>query len=217
MKYVLSVMWVLIGVVACTALSESELSESDGGERVFSASQVATASEASLAKQDDSKVAVVFASEAVAGSQSASDVAMQKSVKQNIDNDVTVLPIKPSQINSSDKNDKTHTQIPLNITLRNPPKPEINKKNKSLKASKAKAKVVGLPKTVVKLPPPKPALTRRQVLAQEIARERVALQATKKQLAAAKKSGNAKNIAKLNAAIKDRELNIRAIESEIKR
>lgn len=124
---------------------------------------------------------------------------------------------KANSSNKTTLNDK-NAPAKLNVTLRNQPKTNSNANKTSNKNTKGK--VVKMPATVVKLPPPKPAkpvLTRRQILEQEISRERAALKSAQAQLAAAKKSGNAKQIAKLNAAVRDRELNVKAIEAEMKR
>lgn len=208
MKYSLNMVVVAMILSACTALNNGNLE-------------------------------AVSASEVVAVRESASDVVAptvpHTQAAQSAGNDVTVLPITSPKIASdntapkNDKNDKdkNDANVKVNVTLRNPPKTEINKKNKipktptpATKTKNASSKTTNLPKAMAKLPPPpppKPVLTRRQVLEQEIARERAALQVAKNQLAQAKKSGNAKTIAKLNAAVQDRELNVRAIENEMKR
>lgn len=211
MKYSLNMVVVAMILSACTALNNGNL-------------EAVSASE------------VVAASNVVAVRESASDVVAptvpHTQAAQSAGNDVTVLPITSPKIasdNTAPKNDKdkNDANVKVNVTLRNPPKTEINKKNKipktptpATKTKNASSKTTNLPKAMAKLPPPpppKPVLTRRQVLEQEIARERAALQVAKNQLAQAKKSGNAKTIAKLNAAVQDRELNVRAIENEMKR
>lgn len=76
------------------------------------------------------------------------------------------------------------------------------------------APVVSLPQPVAQ---PKPVLTRRQVLDEEIAREKAALKSAKSQLAIALKRGNAAAVARLNTMIRDRELNVQALQREINR
>lgn len=221
MKYILNAVCVAIALSACTALPNGEYA---------AASDVVTASEPVVASQSASDVAQAV-------EQPTQQVATEKTNPKSTEtptteNDITVLPVATPTKDSdkvaknTTKNDKNDANVKLNVTLRNQPKTETTKKTKTTKitpttkTTKSTAKTVKMVKPVVKLPPPpppKPVLTRRQVLEKEIARERAALQSAKAQLAAAKKSGNAKNIAKLNAAVQDRELNIRAIESEMKR
>lgn len=219
MKYILNAVCVAIALSACTALPNGEY---------VAASDVVSASEPVVASQSASDVAQAV-------EQPTQQVATEKTklVDDKVtENDITVLPVATPTKDSDKvakntiKNDKNDANVKLNVTLRNQPKTETTKKTKTTKITpttkitKSTTKTVKMVKPVVKLPPPpppKPVLTRRQVLEKEIARERAALQSAKAQLAAAKKSGNAKNIAKLNAAVQDRELNIRAIESEMKR
>ncbi|QMT31792.1 hypothetical protein [Alysiella filiformis] len=221
MKHFLSVSGLMLMMLsACATLPENAVQDD-----VQAASQV------------NHDVASQAASEVSPPSvQAASDVP---TVAENGENDdVKVLPIAPSTPAPNVANDKipTHNKNPnektpndkntsptkVNITLRNQPKTGDNKDKPTAKLpnKNPKGKTPKMPAVVVQLPPPKPAkpvLTRRQVLEQEIARERAALKSAQSQLAAAQKSGNAKQIAKLNAAVRDRELNIRAIETEMKR
>lgn len=111
----------------------------------------------------------------------------------------------------------------VNVQLRKQPPEKAEKAAKNKKTAPAKSKTadtVKKPAAVVSLPsakPAAPALTRRQILEREVRRERSALQTAKAQLAAAQKKGNAKQIAKLQSLVKDRELNIQAIEREMVR
>lgn len=63
--------------------------------------------------------------------------------------------------------------------------------------------------------PPKPKLTRKQILQREIASEQAALVRAQAQLARAKKSGG--NTGALEQTVRDRQANVRAIQSELKR
>lgn len=215
MKHFLSVSGLMLMMLsACATLPENAVQD-----------------EVQAASQVNHDVASQAASEVSPPSvQAASDVP---TVAENGENDdVKVLPIAPPTPAQNVANDKTPTEkkpndkntspTKVNITLRNQAKTGDNKDKPTAKLpnKNPKGKTPKMPTVVVQLPPPKPAkpvLTRRQVLEQEIARERAALKSAQKQLAAAQKSGNAKQIAKLNAAVRDRELNIRAIESEMKR
>lgn len=76
------------------------------------------------------------------------------------------------------------------------------------------APVVSLPQPTLQ---PKPVLTRKQVLEEEIAREKAALKSAQTQLNIARKRGNNAHIQKLNAIIRDRELNVQAISRELSR
>lgn len=227
MKYILNAVCVAIALSACTALPNGEYAAASD---VATASDVVSASEPVSGSQSASDVAQAVEPPTT---KVATEKTNPKSTEtQTTENDITVLPVATPKTDSdkvaknTTKNNKNDTNVKLNVTLRNQPKTETTKKTKTTKitqttkTTKSTAKTVKMVKPVVKLPPPpppKPVLTRRQVLEQEIARERAALQSAKAQLAAAKKSGNAKNIAKLNAAVQDRELNVRAIESEMKR
>lgn len=111
------------------------------------------------------------------------------------------------------------------------PKDKLDKLDKSDKADKTNSKsgktksatktvtpptapVVSLPQPTLQ---PKPVLTRKQVLEEEIAREKAALKSAQTQLNIARKRGNNAHIQKLNAIIRDRELNVQAISRELSR
>lgn len=141
-------------------------------------------------------------------------------VKQQ--NDITVLPDVPAVSlpespikETTPPPKKTHKakdekNSKVNVQLRKPTEKKPRKRAKSPVA----------PASVVKMPPAKavkPVLTRRQILEREIGRERVALKAAQSQLNAAKKQGDSKKVNRLSNIIRDRELNIKAIEKEILR
>lgn len=199
-------------VQAASDVSVPQAASDVAAPNVQAASQVAKPETVTIA--DDVKVLPI-------GNHSASSTQNKDTAKNT-----TTTKKTPNNKEKNDKTEKNTSPAKLNVTLRNQPKVSDNKAgNKNAKttsnnknATTAKGKTAKAP--VVTLPPPKPAkpvLTRRQILEQEVTRERAALKTAQTQLAAAKKSGNAKQIAKLNAAVRDRELNVRAIEAEIKR
>lgn len=98
-------------------------------------------------------------------------------------------------------------------------KNKVNDKNsktaKSTKTTPASPPVVVVPPTITAQP--KPVLTRKQVLEEEIAREKAALKSAKSQLLIAQKRGNMAQIQKLHNMIRDRELNVQAISRELSR
>lgn len=73
------------------------------------------------------------------------------------------------------------------------------------------------PAPVIAAPPPKPQLSRKQILQSEIRNEKAALVRAQAQLNVAKRKGAAVRVQQLQQQIRDREANIRAIESEMKR
>ena len=70
---------------------------------------------------------------------------------------------------------------------------------------------------IVSLPEPKPMLTRRQILQQEINKEKNALMSVQNQLLAAQKARNEAAIQKLSVQISDRVQNMRALMQEMRR
>jgi len=78
-----------------------------------------------------------------------------------------------------------------------------------------KAKI--LPAPILPASKPKPQLTRKQILENEVRNEQVALVRAQAQLNVAKKKGDQAKISRLTQAVNDRQANIRAIESEMKR
>lgn len=118
----------------------------------------------------------------------------------------------------SDKADK-NSPPKLNVTLRKQAE-MADKADKNNSKNKGKKKIViPAPKVVVlpKAAPPKPVLTRRQILENEIKREQTALKSAQNQLAQAQKSGNQNAIKRLNHTIHDREQNIQSLKKELVR
>lgn len=121
----------------------------------------------------------------------------------------------------SDKADKADKNSPpkLNVTLRKQAE-MADKADKNSPKNKGKKKIViPAPKVVVlpKAAPPKPVLTRRQILENEIKREQTALKSAQNQLAQAQKAGNQNAIKRLNHTIHDREQNIQSLKKELVR
>lgn len=144
---------------------------------------------------------------------------LNDTLRQTWDSDIIVIPDPVVEESKTPLKVKPQPLPPVkvNIQLRKQP-PEKPVKNNKKPAKTKKTDSVKKPAAVVKMPPAKvekPALTRRQVLDNEIRRERNALRAAQNQLEQAKKKGNAKQVGKLQGVIKDRELNIKAIEKEI--
>ena len=102
------------------------------------------------------------------------------------------------------------------------PRLDIKLRNGDLKAAKARAaelnrKAKILPAPILPASKPKPQLTRKQILENEVRNEQVALVRAQAQLNVAKKKGDQAKISRLTQAVNDRQANIRAIESEMKR
>lgn len=115
------------------------------------------------------------------------------------------------------KTENKNSPVKMNVQLRHPLIDKSKKANKdkpNISTVKKAIPIVNVPTmpTIVK-----PVLTRRQVLEQEIGRERAALNSAKLQLNSAQKTGNLKQINKLNNLIKDRQLNIQSIQKEMMR
>lgn len=151
-------------------------------------------------------------------------------------NDIKILPIKPvnpniekhntiskSKENKSNKMPATSIKAEkqrIDTLLRNTKNKDKNNKNKNDKNSQDKSNKK-IPAPIVTLPQlttqPKPVLTRKQVLEQEIKREKAALKSARAQFKIAQKRGNSALAEKLIKIIKDRELNVEAISREISR
>ncbi|WP_415772080.1 hypothetical protein ACMYUL_03490 [Neisseria sp. CP9] len=109
----------------------------------------------------------------------------------------------------------------LDIKLRNGKLGEATSVG-DLKAAKARAaelnrKAKILPAPILPASKPKPQLTRKQILENEVRNEQVALVRAQAQLNVAKKKGDQAKISRLTQAVNDRQANIRAIEGEMKR
>lgn len=144
-----------------------------------------------------------FATESEASVVSASQVAISQEIDDEISriwkdssflfNDTVLLP-------SADNNG-----VNIHTNLRR--QPEILKKARiSIQTAK-----------IVSLPEPKPMLTRRQILQQEINKEKNALMSVQNQLLAAQKARNEAAIRKLSVQISDRVQNMRALMQEMRR
>lgn len=163
------------------------------------------------------------------------DEINQMEKRQHQAADITILPItplpKPSHHNThKQQNNQSPTPISsikaekerIDALLQNNKEKNSkiialhkdSKKEKSVKAPKTPPAIVNLPMPTVQ---PKPVLTRKQVLEQEIEREKAALKSAQSQLKIAQKRGHAAQAAKLIGIIKDRQLNVQAISREIAR
>lgn len=112
---------------------------------------------------------------------------------------------------NNNKDNKTTSKIIQNTKDKTD---KNNKKTTSNIATTTTAPVVSLPTITAQ---PKPVLTRKQVLEEEIAREKAALKSAQMQLTLARKRSNQAQIRKLQAIIRDRELNVQAISRELSR
>lgn len=143
-----------------------------------------------------------------------------KDSKNNKDNNKTntskIIQNTKDKINeklndNNNKDNKTTSKIIQNTKDKTD---KNNKKNTSNIATTTTAPVVSLPTITAQ---PKPVLTRKQVLEEEIAREKAALKSAQMQLTLARKRSNQAQIRKLQAIIRDRELNVQAISRELSR
>ncbi|UOO81981.1 hypothetical protein LVJ83_00435 [Uruburuella testudinis] len=116
------------------------------------------------------------------------------------------IKILPTVRNNSVTNTAEAAAPPMNVRLRNQPR-KNNAKSKA--APRTAAPVIA--------PPPKPQLTRRQILQNEVRNEQSALVRAQAQLNVARKKGDKAKITRLEQAVRDREANIRAIKSEMGR
>ncbi|VEE99506.1 hypothetical protein [Neisseria canis] len=98
----------------------------------------------------------------------------------------------------------------MNIKIRNQPTDKTK-----IPASRSVQANTRLPANYQPLPPPKPKLTRKQILQREIASEQAALVRAQAQLANARKSGS--NTGPLEQTVRDRQANVRALQNELKR
>ncbi|WP_054618970.1 hypothetical protein [Neisseria sp. 83E34] len=98
----------------------------------------------------------------------------------------------------------------MNVKIRNQP---IDKSKTP--ASRSVQANTRMPANYKPLPPPKPKLTRKQILQREIASEQAALIRAQAQLERARKSGG--DTSGLEQTVRDRQANVRAIQNELKR
>ena len=106
---------------------------------------------------------------------------------------------------------KPEADTKINVKLRNGT--QDNKEASQIKKPRIPAPVIA---PIVAVPKPKPQLTRKQILQNEIRNEQSALTRAQSRLEAAKKSGNSAAITQLQRAVNDREANIRAIRNEMR-
>ncbi|WP_416189791.1 hypothetical protein ACM67B_01080 [Neisseria sp. CCUG17229] len=135
--------------------------------------------------------------------------------------DIKILP----QATSGSVTNSAEAAPRMNIKLRNGHDTSGRKTSagdlKSAQARAAelnrKAKIIHAPVINAPVAKPKPQLTRKQILQNEIRNEQAALARAKVQLNVARKKGDQAKISRLNQAVRDREANIRAIQGEMKR
>ncbi len=115
--------------------------------------------------------------------------------------DVKILPTRPSGVTNT-----AEAAAPsMNVKLRNQPK------------AKRSNTAPRTPAPVIAPPPPKPQMTRKQILQNEVRNEQTALVRAKAQLNVARKKGDKAKVSRLEQTVRDREANIRAIQSEMGR
>lgn len=124
---------------------------------------------------------------------------------------------KDSKNKDKEKDSKNNKNTTVNTNIK-----DKNNTDKNSKTDKTTTQNKKTTTTPVVIPPtisvqPKPVLTRKQVLEEEIAREKAALKSAQTQLLIAKKRGNSAQIIKLYSVIRDRELNVQAISRELSR
>lgn len=114
----------------------------------------------------------------------------------------------------------------INVKLRNahtdtvhPSKPSQDVKSAKQRAAELNRQAKIKPAPIIMAPAvqPKPQLTRKQILQNEIRNERAALARAKAQLNVARKKGDSAKINHLTQNVRDREANIRAIQGAISR
>ena len=117
--------------------------------------------------------------------------------------DVKILPARPSGVT----NTAEAASPSVNVKLRNQPKSKAKSRNT---APRTPAPVIAPPKA-------KPQMTRKQILQNEVRNEQTALVRAKAQLNVARKKGDKAKVSRLEQTVRDREANIRAIQSEMGR
>ena len=148
---------------------------------------------------------------AVTPTQSASEPSVPQAINDEIDriwnqseygsfDDTVILPPTP-QVDTPRETKNPNAGKVGSTTVRHQPKTHTHSQT---------AKVVAIP--------PKAApLTRRQVLQNEINREKAALRTAQMQLNAAQKAGNSKSVTRLTALVNDRQQNLLALEAEMRK
>ena len=134
--------------------------------------------------------------------------------------DVSDIKILPQTSKGSVTNSAMPAQPRMDIKLRNGSKTSAQDLN-SAKARAAelnrKARIIPAPVIAAPTVKPKPQLSRKQILQNEVRNEQAALARAKAQLSVAKNKGDQLKINRLTQAVNDREANIRAIQAEIRR
>ncbi|STZ77118.1 hypothetical protein [Bergeriella denitrificans] len=145
----------------------------------------------------------------------------KRNIAYKIDDDVIMKPLTEADVAGSVTNSAPAAQPRIDVKLRNGKSSTSAAGLKSAKERAAalnkKSKITPAPIIAAPAPKPKPQLTRKQILQNEIRNEQAALARAKAQLNVAKKKGDQAKISRLNQAVRDREANIRAIQGEIKR
>lgn len=139
--------------------------------------------------------------------------------------EVSDIKILPSASMGSVTNSAEAANPKMNVKLRNGGSTVGSKTSVSdLKSAQAraaelnrKAKIIPAPVIHAPAVKPKPQLTRKQILQNEVRNEQAALARAKAQLNVARKKGDPAKISRLSQAVRDREANIRAIQGEMNR
>ncbi|KLT71979.1 hypothetical protein PL75_10745 [Neisseria arctica] len=97
------------------------------------------------------------------------------------------------------------------------PKVNVKLRGQKTQATTRNGRPVRQPAPIIAAPPPKPQLSRKQILQSEVRNEKAALIRAQAQLNVAKRKGATARVQQLKQQILDREANIRAIESEMNR
>lgn len=147
----------------------------------------------------------------VVSTQSASEPSVPQIINDEIDriwnqseygsfDDTVILPPTP-QVDTPRETKNPNAGKVGNTTVRHQPKTHTHSQT---------AKAVAMPPKTV-------PLTRRQVLQNEINREKAALRTAQMQLNAAQKAGNSKSVTRLTALVNDRQQNLLALEAEMRK
>lgn len=137
------------------------------------------------------------------------DIKILPSAQEKV-GDVQAIPANP-RINVKLRNAHTDTVHPSK-----PSRDVKSAKQRAIELNR-QAKIKPAPIVAVPAVKPKPQLTRKQILQNEIRNERAALARAKAQLNVARKKGDSAKINHLTQNVRDREANIRAIQGAISR
>lgn len=122
--------------------------------------------------------------------------------------DIKILPSTGGVTNTAEAANPS-----ISVKLRN----GKTEKSAQAKAAEMNRKAKIIPSPVLPAPKPKVQLTRKQILQNEIRNEQTALVRAKAQLSGASKKGDQAKINRLSQVVRDREANIKAIQSEMGR